>query len=373
MKPKPGPFRADVVGSLLRSQPYLDARAAFRAGKLPFDEFAAIENAAVVEALRLQEQAGLEVVTDGEIRRDIFFDFFVSGMSGLSNIPGDKVVFHSHDQETVMEVQIPFSVTEKVTPKECPGVAEFNFASAQTDRVVKVTLPSPMMMLGFWGKASRDVYPNPFDLAEAAANAVGDWMKQLAAAGCTYIQIDAPELNEAYADANVRADLDRKGIDSQEYIRLGTELVGSLGDIRLPGVRKALHVCKGNGTQSWIAEGGYEDFSKTMFARASGYDTFHLEYDDARSGSFEPLNNLPDDKFAVLGLVSTKWTRLESVEEIVSRVQEAAAWHPIEQLGVATQCGFASGGETAEARKITDQVQTDKLSRVVEAAHSIWG
>ncbi len=373
MTPKPESFHADVVGSLLRPQGYLDARTAFRSGGLSAADFQQIEDEAVNAALRIQEQAGLQVVTDGEMRRDIFFGFFVSGMTGLSNVPGGKVVFRNHHDDAAMEVQLPFSVTEKVSAKKCPGIEEFAYASQQTDRLVKVTLPSPMMMLGFWTEQSRDVYPNPFDLAEAAAGAVAEWMKQLAAAGCRYIQIDAPELNEAYADASVRADLQLRGIDPAEYIRLGTEFVGSLGDLDLPGVRKALHVCKGNGTQSWIAEGGYEDFSKTVFARASGFDAFHLEYDDARSGSFEPLANLPDDKFAVLGLVSTKWTTLESVDELAARVREASAFHPLDQIGLATQCGFASASETAEARMITAQVQTAKLARVVEAAHAIWG
>jgi len=366
-------FHTDVVGSLLRPPELLRARGKFRAGELDAASFAAIENAAVDGALRLQEEAGLEVVTDGEMRRDIFFGFFVSGMSGLRYLPGSVVRFHNHEQQVAMEVTIPFTVTEKLVARECPGIAEFNYAKQKTNKLIKVTLPSPMMILGFWNNASRDAYPNPFELAMDASAAVATWMKQLAGAGCRYIQIDAPELNEAYADASVRADWEARGIDPAEFIRLGTELVGSLGDVDLPGVRKGLHVCKGNGTQSWIAEGGYEDFSRSVFARVRGFDVFHLEYDDERSGSFEPLSNLPDGKFAVLGLVSTKWTRMETIEELKARVHAAAKFHPLEQLGIATQCGFASAAETAEARKITGEVQSAKLVRIVEAARAIWG
>jgi methionine synthase II (cobalamin-independent) len=364
---------ADVVGSLLRPPGLADARARFRTGKMSAADFAAVENQAVDEALQLQEHAGLPVLTDGELRRDIFFGFFVSGMSGLSHLPGSTVRFHSHEQKVAMEVQIPFTVTEKVTARECPGVAEFNYAKTKTERLIKVTLPSPMMILGFWNEKSREAYPNPFDLATDTAEVVATWMKQLAAAGCRYIQIDAPELNEAYADEKVRAEHLSRGIDPGEFIQLGTELVGSLGELDLPGVRKALHVCKGNGTQSWIAEGGYEDFSRAVFERARGFDTFHLEYDDERSGSFDPLRHLRDDRFAILGLISTKWTRLESVEELNARIRDAARFHPLEQLGLATQCGFASAGETAADRRITDEVQRAKLARVVEASRAVWG
>lgn len=366
-------YHAEPVGSLLRTQPFLEAKAKMRAGEITPEAFSLIENEAIDDAIRLQEDAGLQILTDGEIRRNMFFDFFVSGASGLKPIVGSKVRFRNHESDVAMEVTIPFSVTEKFVPLECPGVAEFNYAKTRTDRLVKVTLPSPMMVLGFWNQASLDVYPNPFDLAADAAKAVGQWMTQLAAAGCKYIQIDAPELNEAYADAAVRADLERQGIDPREYIELGTQFVAELGNMDLPGVRKCLHVCKGNGTQSWIAEGGYEDFSKSVFSRANGFDVYHLEYDDARSGGFEPLANLPDDKLAVLGLVSTKWQRLETVEELVARIDEAKKFHPLEQLGLAPQCGFASAGEGAADRKITADVQTAKLSRIVETARQIWG
>lgn len=365
-------FHAEPVGSLLRTTPFLEAKAKMRAGEISHEAFKVVEDQAVDDAIRLQEDAGLQVLTDGEIRRNIFFDFFVSGTTGLEPIKGGSVRFRDAESDNAMEVTIPFTVTNKLVAGLCPGVAEFNYSKQRTDRLVKVTLPSPMMILGFWNKASLDVYPNPFDLAADAAKTVGQWMTQLADAGCKCIQIDAPELNEAYADAAVRDDLERQGIDPREYIELGTQFVADLGNLDLPGVRKVLHVCKGNGTQSWIAEGGYDDFSKSVFKKANGYDVYHMEYDDARSGGFEPLANLPDDKMALLGLVSTKWKRLETVEELVARFDEAKKFHPLEQLGLAPQCGFASAGEGAGDRKITDEVQVAKLSRIVETAQKIW-
>ena len=363
---------ADVVGSLLRPPALVEARAAMRAGRLTPDDYRVLEDRAVDEALRLQEDVGLEVVTDGEIRRDIFFDFFTKGLTGLSHLPSHRVTFRDRQSEVAMEVQLPFSVTERVTARECPGLAEFRYASARTAREVKVTLPSPTLILGFWNERSKEAYPDPFELAADAAQAVSAWMSQLAAAGCTYIQIDAPELNEAYCDERVRAWYEQRGIRARDLIHVGTELVGSLADVDLPGVTTALHVCRGNGTQSWIAEGGYDEFSRMVFARARGFDVFHLEYDDERSGGFEPLANLPDDRVAVLGLVSTKWVELEDRAALRARIAQAARFHPREQLAVATQCGFASAAETAEQRRITEAAQRAKLELVVATAREEW-
>lgn len=366
-------LRAEVVGSLLRPDELVSARAAMRAGDLTPDAYRAVEDGSVDEALAIQERAGVDVVTDGEMRRDIFFGQFISGLEGLSPIPGERITFHGREADVAMEVQIPFTVTDRIRVRGCPAVDELAYASTRTSRPLKVTLPSPMMILGFWNDRSRDAYPDPFDLAVDAADAVRRWMTDLADAGCTYIQIDAPELNEAYADARVRADYARRGIDPERFIALGTELVGTLADAPLPGVRTCLHVCKGNGTQSWIAEGGYDAFSRSVFRRAANFDVFHLEYDDARSGSFEPLANLPDDKVAVLGLISTKWTELEDPAQLRDRIDDAARFHPKDRLALATQCGFASASETGTQRMITAETQEAKLRLVAEVAGSVWG
>ena len=367
-------FHADVVGSMLRPPELVDSRARMRAGQLSPDEYLEIENRAVDQALEIQQTAGLDVVTDGEMRRDIFFDFFIKGLTGLSTLPGTSVRFHSHEADVAMEFQIPFTVTERVTALPCPALDEFRYARAHTTKELKVTLPSPIMILGFWNEQSRDAYPDPFELAQDAAEAVRGWVRDLADAGCTYIQIDAPELNEAYADQRVRAEYEARGIDPRHFIELGTELVGTIADVELPDtVRTGMHVCKGNGTQSWIAEGGYGEFAKHVFKRASNFDVFHLEYDDDRSAGFEPLADLPDDKVAVLGMVSTKWIELESRDVLKQRIDDAARFHPKDQLALATQCGFASASETADQRRITDATQRDKLRLVAEVAREVWG
>jgi 5-methyltetrahydropteroyltriglutamate--homocysteine methyltransferase len=366
-------YRAEVVGSLLRPAALVEARDVFRAGRLAPEAYREVEDAAVDEALRLQEGAGVDVVTDGEMRRSIFFDFFVSGLDGLSPMQSVTIRFRGKRAEDAMEVTIPFTVTDRLAARPCPGVAELLYASARTSLPVKVTLPSPMMILGFWTEASRDAYPDPFELAADAAEAVRTWMRELAEAGCRYIQIDAPELAEAYADEGVRAEYDARGISSHEFLSVGTELVCGLADLDLPEARVAMHLCKGNGTQSWIAEGGYEALAARVFERASGFDAFLLEYDDDRSGSFEPLAKLPTDKTAVLGLVSTKWTTLEDPEALCTRIEEAARYHPRERLAISTQCGFASASETAAQRKITDETQEAKLRLVAEVAERVWG
>jgi len=365
-------YHAEVVGSLLRPPELVEARQAMRAGNLAPGDYAAIEDRAVDEALRIQEEAGVDVVTDGEMRRDVFFDLFIRGFTGLSMIPGIVVRFHGDQEETAMEFQIPFTVTERITAMPCPALAEFAYARQHTDKPIKVTLPSPTMSIGFYNDHSKDAYPDPLELVSDAAEAVRGWMRELADAGCRYIQIDAPEVAELYADESIRADYRSRGIDVEALMDLAGESVASLGAVELPGVTKALHVCKGNGTQSWIAEGGYEALSEQVFRRASGFDVFHLEYDDDRSGGFEPLANLPDDKMAVLGLVSTKWTELEDPDDLRRRIDDAARFHPKERLALATQCGFASAAETAEERKITDQTQRDKLKLVADVAHSVW-
>ncbi|UGS37344.1 cobalamin-independent methionine synthase II family protein [Capillimicrobium parvum] len=364
---------AEVVGSLLRPDELVAARAEMRAGRLDPADYRAIEDRAVDAALRLQEDCGVDVVTDGEMRRDIFFDFLIKGVTGIVMQPAYTVRFHDHTGEDRMSVQIPFSVAERISALPCPAVEEFRYARERTSKPLKVTLPGPIMMLGLWGDVSRDAYPDPLELVADAGAAIKRWMGELAEAGCTFIQLDMPDLIDVYCDASVRAEYDERGIPSRELIALGTDLAVEFGALELPGVKKAMHLCRGNGTEAWIAEGGYEDFSEHVFRRATGYDVFHLEYDDDRSGGFEPLANLPDDKVAALGLVSTKWTQMEDPAVLVARIEDAARYHPVERLALAPQCGFASASETAEQRRLTPETQEAKLRLVSEVAREVWG
>lgn len=368
------PFHADVVGSMLRPHYLVEAKEAHREGKLDDEGLKAVQDRAVDEALRIEEEAGVDVATDGEMRRDFFFDFFVSAGDGVSEQEGWTARFRDKSGGDSFEVTIPFVVTEKLKPRTSPGLTEYLYASERSKLPVKVALPSPSLALTFWTKeGSSDAYPDPFDLVVDATEIVRTWIKELADAGCTYIQIDDPTLSQLFADERVRAEYDERGIDPRRFMSEGAEHLNEVTKVDLPeDARLSVHVCKGNGTRSWIAEGGYEDIAREVFRRASGFDAFHLEYDDERSGSFEPLRHLPEDKMLILGLVSTKWTELEDPEALKQRIAEASAYHPLEHLGIATQCGFASAAETAEQRLVQYETQAQKLRLVAETAHAVW-
>lgn len=367
-------FHADVVGSMLRPHYLVEAKQAHREGNLDDADLKAVEDRAVDEALKVQEEAGVDVVTDGEMRRDFFFDFFVSGSEGVSEREGWKVGFHDKSGEDTMTVTIPFVFTDKLRPKSSPGLAEYRYASERTKLPVKITLPSPSLALTFWTEeGSSDVYADPFDLVADATGIVRDWVRELADAGCPYIQIDDPNLSQLFADERVRNEYTERGIDPRRFMSEGAEYLQEATKVDLPEETiLSVHVCKGNGTRSWLAEGGYEDIARDVFQRASGFDAFHLEYDDERSGSFEPLRHLPEDKMLVLGLISTKWTELEDQEMLKRRIEEASKFHPLERLGLATQCGFASASETAEQRMVTYENQSQKLKLVADTARSVW-
>jgi 5-methyltetrahydropteroyltriglutamate--homocysteine methyltransferase len=314
----------------------------------------------------------MDLVTDGEMRRDVFFGFFINGMEGVVPGKGAQVKFHNNEGEADWEVEIPFVVTSKVQPLPCPGVDEYTYAAARTDLPVKVTLPSALMALAPYGEESRDVYPEPLDLVRDAGEIVKGWVRELAAAGCTHIQMDAPEINEILLMESIRDAWREQGVDPDELLDLGIQILKEIGELDLPGVQRSIHVCKGNGTQAWIAEGGYEPFADRVFPSLSGFDVFHFEFDDSRSGGFEPIKLLPDDKVAVLGLVSTKWVTLEDPDELRARIDEASKFHPLDRLALAPQCGFASAGEDAEGRMLTENTQRDKLKLVADIAHSVW-
>jgi 5-methyltetrahydropteroyltriglutamate--homocysteine methyltransferase len=368
---------ADVIGSMLRPHYLAEARSALDAAG-DGDRSAAqaalreAEDRAVDEALAIQEGVALEVVTDGEMRRRTFFDFFFSGMTGMKPLPGRSMTFRRPDGGTI-EIPVPFTMTDRVGASSCPGVEEFAYASAKTDREIKVTLPSPGLMWPFWNDQSRDAYPDVFDLMADVRDVVADWMRELADAGCTNMQLDAPELATAFADEAFReGHLRARGIDPDRFLDVGTEVVGSLGALELPGVTKTMHVCKGNEPEAFLGFGSYDAFAEKVFKEADGFDIYHLEYDDEHSGDFSPLKKLPDDKVAVIGLVSTRWAALEDKDELKRRIDEAARFHPKEQLGIATQCGFASAAQTAEDRLFTYETQTEKLQLVVDVAREVW-
>src|SRR5262249_40740406 len=234
---------------------------------------------------------------------------------------------------------------------------EFAYARGKTSKLLKMTLPSPLMLALFWSpQHSTAAYSDPFALFADAVDILRQEVHELAGLGCQYIQIDAPELATLVDESQRRATYEARGVSPERMLGEGIDMLNAVADA--PGVTFGLHMCRGNNAGHWMSQGGYEVISKQVFQRATKYDIFLLEYDDWRSGSFEPLVDIPRDKTVVLGLVSTKKSTVEPAEGISARIEEASRYFPREQLALSTQCGFASviGGNP-----ITEAGQGGKL------------
>jgi 5-methyltetrahydropteroyltriglutamate--homocysteine methyltransferase len=363
------PYRAEVVGSLLRPSYLLQAREAWSNGTLSDKGFKQVEDRAVDQAIALQEGAGLDVITDGEMRRLVYFDQFIMGLTGLIDAPGTDVHFHAEDPSQDVDVNPRRCVAERIGVKRMLTPEEWVYSRARARRPVKVTLPSPLMLFTLWSpEHSPAAYSDPFELFADGVEIVRQEARELASLGCEYIQIDAPELIQVLADESQHAEWRALGIEPERVFSEGVELVNAVADV--PGVQFGLHLCRGNHQSQWIAEGGYERASTELFPRATNFDAFMLEYDDARSGGFEPLKSLPDDKTVVLGLVSTKRDAVEDVATITSRIDEAAKYVSRDQLALSTQCGFAS---SFEGNRISERTQAAKLKLIADVAHDAWG
>ncbi|HEY2602556.1 MAG TPA: cobalamin-independent methionine synthase II family protein [Thermoleophilaceae bacterium] len=361
-------YRAEVLGSLLRPDYLADAREKHHAGDMPDDEYKKLENQAVDEAIALQEAAGVDVVTDGEMRRYTFFDQFAAEVDGVDHVEGEAVPFHSERGKVDIDFHSPVCVTGRVSRKRMLTLEEFEYANAKATKPVKITLPSPLMFFTMWSPSkSTDAYDDPFELFGDGVDLVREEAQALADLGCTYIQIDAPDFGQLVENSE-RERWEQLGIPVQRVMTEGVEMLNAVADV--PGVTFALHLCKGNFQSKWISAGGYEEISQHVFKDTPNFDVYMLEYDDERSGGFEPLADLPDDKVVTLGLVSTKFDELESLDELRGRVDEAAKHHPKEQLAISTQCGFAS---VAMGNEISPEAQERKLRLVAEAARTIWG
>ena len=317
------PYHADVIGSLLRPRYLSEARAALTAGRMSNTEFKRIEDRAVDQAIALQEGCGLDVVNDGELRRFSFLDHLLGDMEGVADMPGAPVHFHAPDPAQDWNWHPPFTVTGRIRPKgPMMTIEEFSYARGRARVPVKITMPSPLVMYGAWSpEHSRPAYSDAFELFADAADIIRAEAAELARLGCTYIQIDSPDLG-TLVDPENRALREGLGMDTERTLTEGVDIINSVADV--PGVTFGLHICKGNYESKWIATGGYEFTADKVFARSGNFDVFLLEYDDERSGSFEPLANVPDDKVVVLGLVSSKLPGIEPADELIARIDEAA-------------------------------------------------
>jgi 5-methyltetrahydropteroyltriglutamate--homocysteine methyltransferase len=363
------PFRGDHVGSFLRPKDLLDARAQFQKGAIPLDELRAVEDGAIRDIVRFQEDLGLYGVTDGEFRRTYFHIDFLERLEGVETRGGIATHFKTATGEVDFAPPV-LHVTGKVRHTNPIQAADFQFLKSTTRRVPKVTIPSPTMLHFRGGRAaiSKDAYPDLEAFYADVAAAYRAELKSLAAAGCTYVQLD--DTNLAYlCDPKMREAARSRGDDPNELPHRYARLINAAIADRPAGMTICTHLCRGNFKSAWVAEGGYEPVAEVLFNELK-LDGYFLEYDDERSGGFAPLRFVPKGKTVVLGLVTTKVGKLESKDELKRRIDEAAKYVPLEQLALSPQCGFSS---TVHGNDIERESQAAKLRLVVETAREVWG
>ena len=367
--------RTDVVGSLLRPVELLLARQRYEKGELSHAAFKRIEDAAVDAALRLQEESGIDVVTDGEQRRLSFQAGLPSAVEGFGEWDLDAFLWGDWRSEAVGDRRIerpPIGVVAPLRRRRGIATEEFVYTRGRTDRIVKVTLPSPSLFANFYDpERSRDAYASLEDFLRDVAAILAEEVDELVRLGATYIQLDAPHY-PLLIDPAFREFYESRGWPAERWIELGTELdnvVFAGHDVSDPGVTFAFHLCRGNQLSRWLVSGGYDWLAERLFPRVNAHRLM-LEYDDERSGGFEPLKVFPEDKVAVLGLVTTKTPRKETVAELSARIVEASAFVPLDRLALSPQCGFAT---SVEGNAVTVEDERYKLRTIAETAEAVWG
>ena len=365
--------RADVVGSLLRPPELLEARERHAAGEISAAAFKRVEDRAVDAVISLQERAGLPVVTDGEMRRESFQSQLVEAVEGFGGHSIDAWLWGEwHGDERVgdktTERPPGLGVVGKLRRRRYLSVEEFVYARGRTDRTVKVTLPSPSMYANLWSpELSREAYPTLDLFLEDVAEILREEVEELARLGAEYVQLDAPHY-PLLLDPKTRRFYEERGWDFDRWMSRGVELDNHvIGDH--PGVTFAFHLCRGNQGSRWLVSGSYEPLARRIFGGINA-ERLMLEYDDERSGGFEPLAHVPEDKVAVLGLVTTKSPRRETVEDLEARLGEASRFVPPERLALSPQCGFATS-IVGNALSVEDEEY--KLRTIVETAERVWG
>lgn len=360
--------RADVVGSILRPGYLKQARDDFAAGQISPHEFKTLEDRAVDQTIALQEGAGLDIVTDGEMRRFTFMGALTETVEGVEQVPDQTTMWFDKTGKAI-EHNIGIAVTGKLRQQRSITGEEYAYARSRARRPVKVTVPSPMMLFVLWSPTrSKGAYPGgAFELFSDAVSIVRAEIDELVRLGCENIQVDAPELT-TLVDPGTRDWLVARGMEPERMLTEGIDLLSAVA-ADTPGIHFGLHLCRGNNEDRWMSQGGYDYIADAIFKRVKGYDSYLLEYDDERAGDFGPLANVPDDKRIVLGLVSSKKPQLETIEYLTSRVDAAAKYVDRERLAITSQCGFATAvPDTA----ISEREQENKLRLIATAARTIW-
>jgi len=371
------PFRADHVGSLIRPEALIKAREQAEKKELPDTALQSIQRAAIRDVVRLQEELGLKVVTDGEFNRHSWHRDFMLKFANVQMMPSKLTVrFHSADGtrgHSPPTMQVTGKLARPKQGEQLGGgifVDDFKFLASIARATPKMTLPSPTVMHFRGGREAIDAkaYPDIGAFYDDLARLYREEIADLAQAGCRYLQID--EVNLAYlCDGDLRRQVANIGEDPGTLPKTYAKLLNDTIKNRPKDMTVCMHLCRGNFAGAWVAEGGYEPIADLLFNEI-GVDGYFLEYDSARAGGFEPLRFLPKGKTAVLGLITTKSGKLESKDELKRRIDEAAKHAPLEQLALSPQCGFSSGigGNTMDVAG-----EIAKLRLVVETAREVWG
>src|SRR6266516_5056846 len=368
------PFRADHVGSLLRPPELLRARDDFAAGRITAEELRAVEDRAIASIVRMQHEVGLQSATDGEFRRATWHMDFIYQLGGIGSAKDENLKVQFFNEQGGLEfTTAALKVHDKVRLEHTIFGDHFQALKALTDQTgatPKLTIPSPNMVHYRGGPAAidPDVYPDIEEFWADLSAAYGEEVRRLGELGCRYLQFDDTSL--AYLnDPSQREQIARRGEDADHlhfrYIRQINQALAHT----TAGMSVTTHLCRGNYRSSWAAAGGYDFVAEALFGEL-GIDGFFLEYDDARSGGFEPLRFVPTGKLVVLGLVTTKRGELESKDTLKRRIEEASKFVPLEQLCLSGQCGFSS---TVEGNLLTYDQEVAKLRLIVETAQEVWG
>ena len=365
------PFRADHVGSLIRPDRLLEARLQRKSGTISSEVLSIIEDECIEDAIYLQEQCGMPVVTDGEFRRQFWHTDFLTSFDNVEDYPGGlEVYFKRADGSRTDYKPNGMKITGRLHRSRAIQVQDFEFVEKRTSVTPKVCIPSPSLMHFRGGRDAIDraAYPTMDEFFDDLARVYREEIADLVKRGLKYLQID--DTNLAYlCDDNFRSAVRALGEDPDKlpetYVKLINDCVRDLPK----DVHSAIHLCRGNASTGGVAKGSYEPVAEALLSGLS-VNSFFLEYDDDRSGGYEPLRFIPKGKAEGLGLVTTKNPRLESIDELRRRIDMAARIVPMDQLALSPQCGFSSG---ASKRPLNIEDQKRKLARVVETAEAVWG
>ena len=361
-------YSADQVGSLLRPQQLLEAREAVTAGRLSAEELRGIEDRAILDALEMQRQAGIDIYTDGELRRRAWFSDLAEAVDGF--VPGDRAIEWRGPSGGVERSNARFAA-ERLRQTRRITAHESGFLKQHAPGPYKITIPaaSSFMNTSYRPGLSDRVYSTRLEFGQDIARIIRGELLALIEEGVAYLQLDAPSYCN-YVDETLRGRLRDESVDPDKAIEDAIAVDNaSLEGVARDGVILAMHVCRGNSRSRWTAQGGYDRLAKPLFGQLKA-GRFLLEYDSGRAGDFAPLRAVPSGKAVVLGLVTTKSGKMENQDDLLRRIDEAAKFVPLENLALSPQCGFAS---TAAGNLLSIDEEQHKLELVAQTARTVWG